>query len=357
MPSRLSRQLIALLLVVTGFSALGAATDTAPAKPSREARWRQRVDKDGDGQISPAEREEVRKRMQGSRQAEPGAARKEPALPAGARKLADLEYAKVDGKSLRLDLYLPAKREAGAPLPLVAWIHGGGWQSGSKERCPFAALCGEGYAVASIEYRLTDVATFPAQIHDCKAAIRWLRAHAKEYGLDADRIGVVGSSAGGHLVALLGTSGDVKEIEGSVGGNLAYSSRVQAVADFCGPAALAEGGALVPENADQRDRKALTKLLGGPLSENREKARQASPVSYVTSDDPPFLIVHGDEDPLVPLNQSQVLAARLEQAKVPCKLHVVKGGGHGVLSTETVQMAKAMFDQQLKRRASASRGE
>src|SRR5882724_12604171 len=148
----------------------------------------------------------------------------------------DVEYARVGNRPLLLDLYL---RDASTePAPVVVWIHGGGWSAGDKFPTPAARLVAAGYAVASIEYRLTGEAKFPAQIHDCKAAIRWLRASARKYNLDAAHIGVWGHSSGGHLVSLLGTSGDVKELEGAEG-NTDQSSRVQAVCDFCGPSDFA----------------------------------------------------------------------------------------------------------------------
>jgi acetyl esterase/lipase len=148
---------------------------------------------------------------------------------AGVKAHRDLVYVEGGHERHKLDLYLPEKAEG--PLPLLIWVHGGGWQNGSKDGCPplRAGYIERGYAVASINYRLSGHAVFPAQIEDCKAAIRWLRAHAKEYNLDAKRFGVWGSSAGGHLVALIGTSGDVKEFD--VGDHLDQSSRVQAVCD------------------------------------------------------------------------------------------------------------------------------
>src|SRR5437868_4772034 len=156
-----------------------------------------------------------------------------PQVPAGTKAHRDLEYVANGHERNKLDLFVP--ESADGPLPLIIWVHGGGWQAGSKDGCP--PLRGghtqRGYAVASINYRLSGHAPFPAQIEDCKAAIRWLRAHAKEYNLDPKRFGVWGSSAGGHLVALLGTSGDVKEFD--VGANLDQSSRVQAVCDYFGP--------------------------------------------------------------------------------------------------------------------------
>ena len=152
----------------------------------------------------------------------------------GVKALRNLEYARVGDKKLLLDLYLPEKPQG--PLPLVIWIHGGAWLGGDKADCPARRLVQRGYAVASVNYRLSNEAIFPAQIKDCKAAVRWLRAHTAEYGLDAGHFGVWGASAGGHLVALLGTSGDTKDFD--KGENLGVSSRVQAVCDWFGPTDL-----------------------------------------------------------------------------------------------------------------------
>ena len=229
MNRRLLLMCVAVLGLASGAYAQAAASAPADEKPTKQALL-QRFDKDGDGKLSPEERQAARKEWQEKRG---GDKVKSPAVPAGVKAMRDVEYARVDGKPLLLDLYLPAK--AAQPMPVIVWIHGGAWRAGSKERCPAIPMAAQGYAVASINYRLTNVATFPAQIYDCKAAIRWMRAHAKEYGFDPDRIGVWGGSAGGHLVSLLGTSGGVKELEGDVGGNLNFSSRVQAVAVFCGP--------------------------------------------------------------------------------------------------------------------------
>ena len=150
----------------------------------------------------------------------------------------DLEYANVDGESLQLDLYLPEKSETKPPL--LVWIHGGGWTKGSKSGINpiFIRLTAEGYAAASIDYRLDGLTSHPKQIHDCKGAIRWLRANADKYGYDVTRIGVGGGSAGGHLVLLLGLSSGIEELEGDVGGNLDQSSQVHAVVDLFGPSAL-----------------------------------------------------------------------------------------------------------------------
>jgi acetyl esterase/lipase len=211
-------------------------------------------------------------------------------LPQGVRALRDLEYAKIGATSLKLDLYLPEK-----PGPLVVWIHGGGWRAGDKRQCPLTFLAAEGYAVASVNYRLTDAAVFPAQIHDCKGAIRWLRARSGEHGYDAARVGVGGGSAGGHLAALVGTSGGVAELEGDVGGNRERSSRVQAVLDLFGPSDFTAFVAASERAARPDSPEAL--LLGGPVAEKKELARLAGPVTHVGEGDPPILILHGSKDP------------------------------------------------------------
>ena len=181
----------------------------------------------------------------------------------------------------------------------------------------------KGYAVASINYRFSQHAVFPAQIEDCKAAIRWLRANAAKYHLDPDHIGVWGASAGGHLVALLGTTGGVKDLEGQ-GGNLDQSSRVQCVVDWFGPTELTTMG----EQGDKPG-SPVALLIGGPAPENKQKARKASPLTYVSKDAAPFLIMHGDKDNVVPLRQSELLAEALKKAGVEVTLQVVKGNGHG----------------------------
>ena len=204
-------------------------------------------------------------------------------------------------------------------------------------------MVGKGYAVAGINYRLSQHALFPAQIQDCKAAIRWLRANAAKYNLDSDHIGVWGVSAGGHLVALLGTTGGVKELEGK-GGNLDQSSRVQAVIDWCGPVDLT---ATMSELAD----KCVTGLIGGPAQNNREKALHASPITYVGKDAAPFLIMHGDKDNLVPLSQSELLAEASRKAGVEVKIKVLKGAWHvgpAFISPESYKLIEDFFAKHLR---------
>jgi acetyl esterase/lipase len=257
----------------------------------------------------------------------------------------DLEYGRVGDTSLRLDLYLPEK--AKVSVPLVLWVHGGGWVRGSKSFCPLLKLVPRGYAVASVGYRLATVAPHPAQIDDVRAAVRWLRANAKEHGLDPARVGAVGASAGGHLVALLGTADEPPCPPGSP------SCRVQAVVDLFGPSDLVD---LVGRLADHGIPTPVDTLLGGPLSKNRDRAVEASPVTHATDDDPPFLILHGDRDWLVPLRQSERLEKALSGAGVEARLHVVRGAGHGFSGPEIEAMVAEFLDRHLKEDASADAG-
>jgi acetyl esterase/lipase len=269
-------------------------------------------------------------------------------LPEGAKVLRDLAYVKDGHERQRLDLYLPAK--AAGPLPVVVWVHGGAWLAGGKDRCPAVPLVGKGYAVASVNYRLSQHARFPAQIEDCKAAVRWLRAHAREYNLDAEHIGVWGASAGGHLVALLGTTGGVKELEGK-GGNLDRSSRVQAVVDLFGPTDFLRmgGGHDKPDSPESR-------LIGGAIQQNKDKAARANPITYVKKDAPPFLILHGDRDRTVPLGQSELLAEALRKAGVEVTFRPIEGAGHGGREFDSPANRKLIedfFDKHLRKRGPA----
>lgn len=254
------------------------------------------------------------------------------------------------GNGNLLDLYVPPR--TGASVPLVIWIHGGGWESQSKEAWPAIFLVDKGFAVASINYRLSGEAKFPAQIHDAKAAVRWLRANGKEYHLNPDRFGAWGASAGGHLAALLGTSGDVKEMEGSVGRHLATSSRVQAVADWFGATdmvQLSEFRATNPDLPADYPKHAVTKLLGGPAERMRDLAGTANPITFVTEKAPPFLIMHGERDTLVPLKQSQMLEEALKKVGAKVEFQVVPGADHGLFSdTATLREVEKFFNRTLR---------
>ncbi|MHA3775446.1 alpha/beta hydrolase fold domain-containing protein [Verrucomicrobiota bacterium sgz303538] len=256
-----------------------------------------------------------------------------------ARELRDVPYVTNGHERQKLDLYLPAQN--GAARPLVVWIHGGGWEGGSKNGCPAKAMVNRGYAVASIGYRLSQHAIYPAQIEDCKAAIRWLRAHAQEYAIDPARIGVWGASAGGHLAALLGTTGNIRNFD--VGENLNESSGVQCVIDWFGPADFLHYGEPPWVQLDY-PRSAVSKLLGGPVSNDPEKARRASPVYFVHAEAAPFLIMQGDKDPLVPLQQSELLQAALKKAGVESQLRIYPGAAHGGPAFSAPESLKLMTD-------------
>ena len=276
-------------------------------------------------------------------------------LPAGIKMEKDIAYIEGGDEAQKLDIYVPEK-PADKPLPLVVHIHGGGWIGGSKFPCPVAGMVLKGYAVASVEYRFSQKAKFPAQIQDCQAAIRWLRAHAKQYNFDTEHVGVVGGSAGGHLSALVGTSGGKKAFV-PIGGNEDQSDRVQAVCDIFGPANF---GTVVQQAADDKNVKNIfefntpkdphSSLIGAKLDE-KPKADAVSPVHYVSKDNPPFLILHGTHDTLVRYAQSQELLAALKAQGVEAWLQTIPGAGHGGGSfgkPSVTKLTQDFFDKYLK---------
>ncbi len=229
-----------------------------------------------------------------------------------------------------LDLFLP-DQPSGKPLPLMIWIHGGAWMGGTQANPPVLYLVKEGFAVASIQYRMSGDAKWPAQAHDCKAAIRFLRANAAKYNLDPNHFGVGGDSAGGHLAAFVGTSGDVKEMEGDLG-HPDVSSRVQAVVDWFGPTDLTLMDQQSGPNSEEQHNDANSpesRLLGGPVQEKRDLAKTANPLTYIDKNDPAFLIMHGDNDQIVPLGQSVILAKALSDAGVEVTMQTIPGAMHG----------------------------
>ena len=276
----------------------------------------------------------------------------------GVRILRDIEYVPNGDPAQRLDLYLPEK-PTDKLLPLIVWVHGGGWLGGSKNENWGAALTARGeYASASVEYRFSNKALFPAQIQDCQAAIRYLRAHAKDYNLDPDRIGVWGASAGGHLVALLGTAGGSDAFP-KIGGNEQQSDRVQAVIDIFGPTNFATVKQQAAEDKGTKNifnfddlSSPYARLIGAPIGQSSEKEKAVSPVTYVSKDDPPFLIIHGTADALVPYAQSVELADSLKKAGVAdVLLQEVPRGGHGgpqFDSRAAKKLYKSFFDKHLK---------
>lgn len=249
-------------------------------------------------------------------------------VPSQADEPAELIYATVQESKLKLDLYQPTLRTAEAS-PTVIWIHGGAWRSGTKRDVPVKEWLTHGIAIASVEYRLSPVAKFPAQIHDIKAAIRYLRDNAGPLKLDPNKFAIAGSSAGGHLAALVGVSNQVKELEGAVGDNLQQSSNVQAIVSFYGAANLQSILSQSTEHGLSVRVPALQLLLGGQPTEVPVLTRLASPIVHVDSTDPPLWLIHGDADPQMPLQQSKELQFAYEQAKLPVSLDVIAGGKHG----------------------------
>ena len=242
------------------------------------------------------------------------------------RAMRDIEYARVGDTPLKLDLYLPADAKA---APLVVWVHGGAWRSGSKANPSILPLTDRGFAIASVDYRLSPVAPFPAQVHDLKAAIRYLRATAEQNGIDGKRIAVSGGSAGGHLAALVGVTNGSKEHEGDVGEHDGVSSDVQATVVFYGASNLTSILAQsTPHGLNMRE-PALTLLFGGKPEEKQDLARLASPVFFVDPRDPPLLVFHGDQDPQMPINQAHELVGAFKKHGVPVTFEVVYGGAHG----------------------------
>ncbi len=240
------------------------------------------------------------------------------------RDFKDVVYATVNGKPLGLDIHLPASVKEPR---LLVWVHGGAWTSGDKTAYP-TFLVEHGFAVASLDFRSSSEARFPANVHDIKAGIRFLRAKASEYGYRADRIGIVGASSGGHLAALVGVTAGNKELEGSEGDHLKESSSVQAIVSYFGasnlttilhqstPAGLA---VRVP---------ALDRLFGTSPDKAPELAKLASPVFHVDRDDPPAFILHGDQDAQMPVNQSLELKWAYENAGASVDMLILHGVDH-----------------------------
>ncbi len=236
--------------------------------------------------------------------------------------LRDVTYCTNDGVDLKMDVYFPWK--PAGPSPVILFVHGGGWVAGTKTGTPgmsyFLDLARRGYTTFSIDYRLAPTYTFPAQIIDVKCAVRHIRAHAAEYNIDPNRIGAWGASAGGHLVALLGTSD--RSAGWDVGQYLDQSSRVKVVVDMYGIHDLTTE--YVVGNL-----RGLDRMVFAASSPTDPVLAQASPVSYITPDDPPFLILHGDMDPTIPVTQSQIFHDRLVAGGVSAVYVVVHNAGHG----------------------------
>ena len=237
-----------------------------------------------------------------------------------------IPYAVVDGQELMLDLYMPADVES---PPLVVYVHGGAWRFGSRESVSPIDLVERGYAIASVSFRLTPVAPLPAQVHDIKGAVRYLRANAERFGFDGEHIAITGVSSGGHLAALVGLTNGSREHEGEVGGNSGVSSDIQAIVSYFGASNLTTILAQSTPRGIEIRTPALELLLGGAVADKTDLARFGSPVFQVDAGDPPLLLLHGDQDPQMPINQAHELHGVAKQAGLTVAFEVVHGSGHG----------------------------
>lgn len=237
--------------------------------------------------------------------------------------ISDVPYCTGGGKPLLMDLFIPKDRIR-TPTPAVLWIHGGGWERGDKNGNSGALLlANEGFVTASLFYRLSGDSPFPADLEDCKCAIRFLRANASKYGVDPERIGVAGASAGGHLAELVATAGRSAGLEGD-GGWQEVSSKVQAAAAYYGASDFTVGAMEFQHHTGQ----VVLKLFRGSEKDKPDLYRQASPVFYVSKDSPPMFLAHGEKDDLVPFDQSVRMAEAYRRLGLPVELIAAKNAGH-----------------------------
>jgi acetyl esterase/lipase/acylphosphatase len=260
----------------------------------------------------------------------------------------NLTYAK-SGDQEKLDIFLP--NQGKGPFPVIMYIHGGAWMSGSKTAGSAAAGLKKGYAIVAVVYTLSQEEKFPKQIFEIKAAIRWVRANAKEYKLNPDKIAIWGDSAGGHLAALAGVSGDVNDLDDLTMGNPRQSSRVQAVVDWYGPTDFLtidrqrkEAGITNPLVSDPNT-SPETQLLGSPAAKVPELAKKVSPANFISPDDPPIFIQHGKVDTIVPYQQSVDFEAKLVKflGREKVTLELIEGAGHGGAAFNTAENIDKIF--------------
>lgn len=319
--------------------------------PERAQQLFGRLDSDSDGSVTKEEFEAFEKRraqMQRQRQGQ------RPQLGnnvEGIEITRDIPYGDEKINRQKLDIAVPEKRSTDKPLPVIVLIHGGGWQGGTHgpylSRAIPLVRSGD-YAAVSIGYRLTDVASWPTQIHDCQAGLRWVKANAEKYNWDPDKIVVWGSSAGGHLVAMLGVSVDVPELDGKLGPHADQSLKVAGVIDFFGPAnmlTMGDGPGFERHNSPDSPE---SKLLGGTAKENVDVAKSASPQFHVSEGDAPILILHGTKDGTVPFQQSVDFHETLTKAGVDSTFVPVEGAGHGFAGQEVNERVEAFLQKILQ---------
>ena len=278
--------------------------------------------------------------------ASPALAQKDPPVPDTVTFEKGIEYTNPDNQHLQLNIARP--KAADGPLPTVLFIHGGGFRAGSREgyNAQIIRLAEKSYVAVTVSYRLAPKYPFPAAIHDTKAAVRWLRANAKKYNIDPDRIGVTGGSAGGHLAQFLAVTGDVKEFEGD-GGNPTESSKVKCVVNVYGPSDFTKSYGKSVDAAE-----VLPLFLGGNLEKARPAHIKASPLYWVTPNAAPTLCIHGTEDKYVHVEQAEMLVDKLKAASVEAELLKLEGAGHGFKGKDAETAEKAMiafFDKHLKK--------
>jgi acetyl esterase/lipase len=257
----------------------------------------------------------------------------------------DIVFGKGGDQDLQLNLAMP---KGDGPFPTIVCVHGGGWKAGHRNDLNLlvAYFAEKGFVAATVSYRFAPKYKFPAQIEDCKAAVRWLRANAKEYKINPDKIGAVGFSAGGHLVSLLGAANEKSGLEGT-GGNPKQSSKVQAVVNFFGPTDF-----ITKTWNKDTEEKYFIGFLGGTFDEARDMYKKASPLNYVSKDNPPFLFIHGDKDTLVDIHHSKVMDAKLREMSVSSKLVVMEGHGHGWAGEalfKSLDQTNKFFEEKLKK--------
>ncbi len=257
-------------------------------------------------------------------------------VPDDVKEYKDIVYKTIDSTKLKLDIYY--SKNISKPAPLLVFIHGGAWKKGDKHDYLHYLVdyAKKGYVTATVQYRFTNKAKFPAQILDVNAAVIWLKQHADEYHINNKEVAVIGGSAGGHLALLVGYASDVPEFKDR--DDSLFSSRVQAVVNFYGPSDLTTEYA---QNVSS-----VNNLIGKSYDEAPEIYKEASPVTYITSDDPPTLIFHGTIDELVPVEQSDSLTKRLEKAGVPVEYHRLEGWPHTLdLAVEVNEYCQYYMDK------------
>lgn len=260
------------------------------------------------------------------------------------KTISNLPYVNRDGEPLCLDLHLPD--QSSGLLPVILGVPGGGWANCAKEGVP-TFLVDHGFAMACINYRVSTRAMAPANILDCKAAVRWLRTHAAQYGLDPKRIGAYGISAGGHLVALLGASNNARELDDNTSAPRSPGSAVTAVCAVCGPTDLTRIGIPDIRNKFPVLYDVTAQYLGGPVGERTELARRVSPLTYVSRQCPPMLLIHGTADNVVPVEETTIFHAALQRAGADSAMILVEGIGHDGMVTQTGDATVAFFRRTL----------